>query len=87
MPIHLYDVDEASEIEDRSSVLIIPLLLLNRDYGFDTEELKSLVELFLAVRGVRLDVVLIFVGVGGTLFPIFFSNQNASPGNRPLGGC
>ena len=45
MPIHLNDVDEASEIEDRSSVLIIPLLLLNRDYGLNTEQLKSLVGL------------------------------------------
>ena len=47
---------------------IIPLLLLNREYALDAEQVQSLIGLFLAVRSGGLDVVLIFVGVGGTLF-------------------
>jgi hypothetical protein len=47
---------------------IIPLLLLNREYALDAEQMQSLIGLFLAVRSGGLDIVLIFVGVGGTLF-------------------
>ena len=47
---------------------IIPLLLLNREYALDAEQMQSLIGLFLTVRSGGLDIVLIFVGVGGTLF-------------------
>jgi len=66
---------------------IIPLLLLNRESALDAEQLQSLVGLFLAVRGAGLDVVLIFVGVGGTLFCYLFYKSKLIPGFWPPGGC
>ena len=58
---------------------IIPLLLLSREYALDGEHLQSLVGLFLGVRGAGLDVVLIFVGVGGTLFCYLFFESKLIP--------
>ena len=58
---------------------IIPLLLLNRESALDAEQLQSLVGLFLAVRGAGLDIVLIFVGVGGTLFCYLFYKSKLIP--------
>ena len=58
---------------------IIPLLLLNCESALDAEQLQSLVGLFLAVRGAGLDVVLIFVGVGGTLFCYLFYKSKLIP--------
>lgn len=57
----------------------IPLLLLRREYALDEGHLQSLVGLFLAVRGAGLDVVLIFVGVGGTLFCYLFFKSKFIP--------
>ena len=47
---------------------LIPLQLLNRESSFETEQLQALVGLFLNVRVAGLDIVLIFIGVGGTIF-------------------
>ena len=41
--------------------------------------MQSLVGLFLAVRGAGLDIVLIFVGVGGTLFCYLFYKSKLIP--------
>jgi hypothetical protein len=58
---------------------IIPLLLLSREYAFQAEQLQSLIGLFLAVRSAGLDIVLIFVGVGGTLFCYLFFKSRLIP--------
>ena len=58
---------------------IIPLLLLSREYAFQAEQLQSLIGLFLAVRNAGLDIVLIFVGVGGTLFCYLFFKSRLIP--------
>lgn len=58
---------------------IVPLLLLNRESALNAEQLQPLVGLFLAVRGAGLDVVLIFVGVGGTLFCYLFFKSKLIP--------
>ena len=60
-----------------ATVLIsfIVLLLLNgKDYSsvFETEKLNALAGLFLSVRTAALDIVLIFVGIGGTIFCYLF---------------
>ena len=51
---------------------LIPLLLLNGDAAFGTEQLQALVGLFLGVRKAGLDVVLMFIGLGGTVFCYLF---------------
>lgn len=58
---------------------IVPLLLLNRESALNAEQLQPLVGLFLAVRGAGLDVVLIFVGAGGTLFCYLFFKSKLIP--------
>lgn len=58
---------------------IIPLLLLNRDSAFETEQLQALVGLFLDVRNAGLDVVLLFIGVGGTIFCYLFFKSTYIP--------
>lgn len=58
---------------------IVPLLLLNRESALNAEQLQPLVGLFLAIRGAGLDVVLIFVGVGGTLFCYLFFKSKLIP--------
>ena len=45
----------------------------------NAEQLQPLVGLFLAVRGAGLDVVLIFVGAGGTLFCYLFFKSKLIP--------
>ena len=50
----------------------IPLLLLNGEAAFEREYLQALVGLFLQVRSGGLDVVLIFIGIGGTIFCYLF---------------
>jgi hypothetical protein len=58
---------------------LIPLLLLNSEAAFETEQLQALVGLFLDVRTAGLDVVLIFIGVGGTLFCYLFFRSKYVP--------
>ncbi len=67
-----------------STVLIsfIVLLLLNgKGYStvFETEQLQALVGLFLNVRNAGLDIVLIFVGLGGTVFCYLFFKSKYVP--------
>ena len=58
---------------------IIPLLLLNSETEFETEQLQALVGLFLDVRNAGLDVVLIFIGMGGTVFCYLFFKSKYVP--------
>lgn len=58
---------------------LMPLLLLGRDYALEAAQLNALVGLFLGVRGAGLDVVLIFIGVGGTLFCFLFFKARLIP--------
>lgn len=51
---------------------LMPLLLLNREAAFETEQLQALVGLFLDTRSAELDVILMFIGMGGTLFCYLF---------------
>ncbi len=67
-----------------ATVLIsfIVLLLLNgKGYStvFETEQLQALVGLFLNVRTAGLDIVLIFVGLGGTVFCYLFFKSKYVP--------
>ena len=68
-----------------ATVLIscIVLLLLNgEDYStvFETEQLQALAGLFLNLRTAALDIVLIFVGLGGTVFCYLFFRSKYVPG-------
>ena len=58
---------------------LIPLKLLNNESSFETEQLQALVGLFLDVRNAGLDVVLIFIGMGGTLFCYLFFKSKYVP--------
>jgi len=58
---------------------LIPLLLLNSGVAFETQQLQSLVKLFIDVRNVGLDVVLIFIGMGGVLFCYLFYTSKYVP--------
>lgn len=58
---------------------LIPLLLLNCEAVFETEQLQALVGLFLDVRNAGLDVVLIFIGMGGTVFCYLFFKSKYVP--------
>ena len=58
---------------------LIPLLLLSAETGLDSEQLPALVGLFLDVRSAGLDIVLIFIGVGGSIFCYLFYKSNYVP--------
>ena len=58
---------------------LIPLMLLNKHAVVETEQLHVLVGLFLGVRNAGLDIVLMFVGVGGTLFCYLFYQSRYIP--------
>ncbi|MHC4986104.1 MAG: DUF4386 domain-containing protein [Planctomycetota bacterium] len=58
---------------------LIPLLLLNRGASLEAEQLQTLVGLFLDVGNAGLDVVLIFIGVGGTVFCYLFFKSRYVP--------
>jgi hypothetical protein len=63
-------------------ISFIVLLLLNgKDYStvFETEQLQALAGLFLNVRTAGLDIVLIFVGLGGTVFCYLFFRSKYVP--------
>lgn len=51
---------------------LIPLLLINSGASFEAGQLQALVGMFLDVRSAGLDIVLIFIGVGGTVFCYLF---------------
>jgi hypothetical protein len=58
---------------------LIPLLLLNSEAVFETEQLQALVGLFLNLRTAGLDIVLIFVGLGGIVFCYLFFTSKYVP--------
>lgn len=58
---------------------LLPLLLINRATELDAEQLQILVGLFLDMRNAGLDIVLVFVGVGGTLFCYLFFRSRYVP--------
>jgi len=57
----------------------IPLLLLKGKAAFEQDQLQALVGLFLQVRNAGLDVVLIFIGIGGTVFCYLFFTSKYVP--------
>jgi len=74
-----------------ATVLIsfIALLLLNGEaYStvFEAEQLQALAGLFLSVRTAALDIVLIFVGLGGTVFCYLFLKSKYVPGKLAAWG-
>ena len=58
---------------------LLPLILLGNEIAFKHEQMESLVGIFLNVRGAGLDIVLIFIGMGGTLFFYLFFKSNYIP--------
>jgi hypothetical protein len=58
---------------------LVPLLLLNHEGAFETAQLHSLAGALLEVRNAGLDVVLIFIGAGGTLFCYLFFKSKYIP--------
>ena len=59
---------------------LIPLLLLDSEAVFETEQLHALIGLFLGVRTVGLDIVMIFMGPGGIIFCYLFLKSKYVPG-------
>lgn len=57
----------------------IPLLFIKNPEAFHSIEFQNLFRLFLDVRGAGLDIVLMFIGVGGTLFCWLFYKSNYVP--------
>lgn len=58
---------------------LIPLMLLHSEEVFEAEQLQTLVGLFLDVRSAGLDIVLIFIGMGGTIFCYLFFKSKYIP--------
>jgi len=57
----------------------VPLLLLKHGEAFEAGQLQMLAGSFLDIRNAGLDVVLIFTGVGGTLFCYLFFRSRFIP--------
>lgn len=58
---------------------LIPLLLLSDETVFEMEQLRALVGLFLDVQTVGLFIVMIFMGLGGTIFCYLFFKSKYIP--------
>ena len=58
---------------------LIPLVLINTKNALPMEQVQSLLTLFLDIRTSALDIVLMFVGVGGTIFCYLFYRSNCVP--------
>jgi hypothetical protein len=58
---------------------LVPLVLMKHAGALDTAHLRSLAGVFFEVRDAGLDVVLIFIGVGGTLFCYLFFKSRYIP--------
>lgn len=65
---------------------LIPLLLLNGEAVFETEQLQALVGLFLDVRTAGLNIVMIFMGPGGIIFCYLFLKARYVPGVLAIWG-
>ena len=51
---------------------LVPILLLRESSAFEPEQFQTLVKVFLDIRSSGLDIVLIFIGMGGTIFCYLF---------------
>lgn len=58
---------------------LIPLLLLNREAVIEIKQVQALVVLFLEVQTAGLNVVMIFMGLGGILFCYLFFKSRCIP--------
>ena len=58
---------------------LIPLVLINTKSAFSADQVHALLTLFLDIRISGLDIVLMFVGVGGTVFCYLFYKSNYVP--------
>jgi hypothetical protein len=58
---------------------LIPLLLLNGETEFETEQLQALIGLFLDVQTAGLNIVIIFMGLGGIVFCYLFLKSKYIP--------
>ena len=58
---------------------LIPLVLINTKTVFSPEQVQTLLKLFLDIRNSGLDIVLMFIGVGGTIFCYLFYKSNYVP--------
>ena len=58
---------------------LIPALLINIDRVFSPEQVYTLVRLFLDIRESGLDIVLMFIGIGGSIFCYLFYKSNYVP--------
>lgn len=58
---------------------LIPLLLLNREAVIEIKQVQALVVLFLEVQTAGLNVVMIFMGLGGILFCYLFFRSRCIP--------
>lgn len=58
---------------------LIPTLLIKNGSGFEPEKLQTLVKLFLDLRSSGLDIILIFIGMGGTIFCYLFYKSRYIP--------
>ena len=58
---------------------LIPLHLITIDKVFPSKQIHTLLRLFLDIRGSGLDIVLMFIGVGGSVFCYLFYKSNYVP--------
>ena len=58
---------------------LIPLVLINTENVLPIEQVQALLTLFLDIRISGLDIVLMFIGVGGTIFCYLFYKSNYVP--------
>ena len=58
---------------------LVPLHLITIDKVFPSEQIHTLLRLFLDIRGSGLDIVLMFIGVGGSVFCYLFYKSNYVP--------
>ena len=58
---------------------LVPLLLIRESTAIESEQLQSLVSLFLAMEDISIDVALVFMGVGGTIFSYLFLKGRLVP--------
>ena len=58
---------------------LVPLHLITIDRVFPSEQIHTLLRLFLDIRGSGLDIVLMFIGVGGSVFCYLFYKSNYVP--------
>ena len=59
---------------------LIPLLILNSDPALDKNQLDVLIESFLNVRVAGMNIVLVFIGVGGSIYCYLFFRSRIVPG-------